>query len=87
MDWATKFLTIVQMIPAIIGLVKQVETAIPGSGQGKHKLDVVLNTVNTAATAVPEIQQQFKEGELNGIVTSITNATVATLNTAGVFTR
>ncbi len=73
---------ILQMIPAVIGIVKQVEDAIPGQGKGKQKLDLVLNTVNTAATASPAIVDALKGHDVPTTVTSIVNATVATMNAA-----
>lgn len=83
-----RFLMILQMIPAIIGIVKQVEAAIPGVGQGPTKLNLVLNTVNAAAQAIPEVKAAFNPNDdLNGTVTSIANAAVSTLNAAGVFQK
>lgn len=78
-----KFLMLLQMIPAIIAIVKQVEQAIPGQGRGKEKLDVVLNTVNAAAAASPQVVSSIENKDMAGAVTGITNAVVATLNAAG----
>lgn len=77
------FLMIVQMIPAIIRTVKEVETILPGQGKGAHKLNLVLNTVNAAAQASPAVVNAIGSHDLGAAVTSVINAAVATLNAAG----
>lgn len=79
------FLLLLQMIPAIIGIVRQIETAIPAKGKGAAKLDLVLKTVNTAAQASSETVAAIQGNDLNSAVTSIVNATVATMNNVGAF--
>lgn len=78
-----KFLLILQMVPAIIQTVIAVEHAVTTPHAGAQKLDIVLNTTSKAAEAVPEILNEFKTGELQQVTTSIVNAAVASLNTAG----
>ena len=80
-----RFLLILKLIPAIVALVQSAETLIPGKGHGKTKLDLVLNTVNTAAQLTPEVLHTLPEKDLEKTTTAIVNATVSTLNTAGVF--
>lgn len=81
------FILLMQMIPSIIGIVKQVETAIPGAGHGPQKLDLVLNTVNTAAMASQPVATAIQGHDLNGAITGIVNATVATMNATGAFNK
>lgn len=77
------FKLLMQLIPVIVQLVQQVETALPGKGQGAQKLNLVLNTVNAAAQAAPEVASAIQGHDLNAAVTGIVNATVSTLNAAG----
>jgi hypothetical protein len=81
----TFFLMLMQMLPGIVGLIKQVETIIPGQGQGPARLNVLLNTVNAAAASAPEVAAAIGNHDLNAAVATIANATVNTLNAAGVF--
>lgn len=81
------FLMFMQMAPSIIGIVKQVEDLVPAKGKGKEKLDLVLNTVNTAAAGSAEVAAAVEGHDLQGAVTSLVNATVATANAAGVFKK
>lgn len=80
------FLLLLQIIPAIIALVKQVEVAIPGKSQGAAKLDLVLSTVNAALAAVPQIMATIGSHDLNGTITAIVAAVVASMNRTGGFT-
>jgi hypothetical protein len=77
-----KLLKILAMIPSIIGAVKQAEDTITGPGQGPHKLNLVLNTVNAAVAAVPEVQQDLASHDLNGTVTAIVAGAVSAINAA-----
>ena len=76
------FLVLMEILPSLIGLVKQAETTI-GTGNGPAKLNLVLNTVNAAVSAVPVVAKTIEGHDLNGAVTSIVNATVNVLNSAG----
>lgn len=81
------FLVLIKMLPAIIEVIKKVEEVIPEKGKGPMKLDLILNTVNAAANASPEIAASVEGHDLNGALTSMVNATVNTLNAAGVFNK
>jgi len=81
------FLNLLKLIPVIISVVLQVEAAIPGKGHGPKKLNLVLNTVQAAAQSTPDVQKTFSQGDLNKATTDIVNATVASLNEAGVFQK
>ncbi len=74
------FLAFLQMVPAIIQLVQQVEAAIPAKGKGPEKLNLVLSTVQAAAGAAPQVAALIPPSDLAVAVTNIVNATVATLN-------
>lgn len=77
------FLLLLQIIPSIIAIVKQVELAIPGTGKGAQRLEVVLNTVHTAASAAPEVMEAIEGRNLDQAVTGMVNGVVKTLNAAG----
>ena len=72
------FLLIVQLIPAIIALVKEIEAAIPQSGQGAAKL-----------TAFRQIIEATYEGitEMWPAIEKVIAAIVTLLNTTGVFSK
>ena len=48
-------LIILQLIPAIIAIINSLEAAIPMSGQGKVKLDMVKNFINVSSDTLAEI--------------------------------
>ncbi len=71
-------MTVLSLFPAIIAAVKSVEEAIPGSGNGNAKLDIILNSIlaigDAAKTMIP-------------IITSVIGVVVAGFNAAGVFKK
>ncbi len=73
-----KIMTVLSLFPAIIAAVKSVEEAIPGSGNGNAKLDIILNSIlaigDAAKTMIP-------------IITSVIGVVVAGFNAAGVFKK
>ena len=81
----TLFLAIIQLIPAIIQLVKQIEEVVPQSGQGAAKLNMVLDSVNSITSAIPELAQNAVP--VQKAVTGIVGATVSMLNAVGVFKK
>jgi len=70
------FLQIVQLIPALIQLIKEIEAVIPTSGQGEAKL-----------TAVRQILEAAYEGisELWPVIEKVVAILVGLFNSAGVF--
>lgn len=79
------FLMLMQLIPSIIKIVREIEAAIPAKGKGAEKLDLVLNTVNAAAEGATDVAKAVGSRDLNGAVTKIVNATVSTMNATGAF--
>lgn len=79
------FIMLMQLIPSIIKIVREIEAAIPGKGQGAAKLDLVLNTVNAAAEGSAEVANVIKGNDLIGRVTKIVNLAVSTFNMTGAF--
>lgn len=81
------FLLALRMIGPIISLVQQVEAEIPGKGQGKAKLDLILNTVSAAAATTADVADAVDQKDAAAIATGIVNATVLALNTAGIISK
>jgi len=73
-----KIMTVLSLFPAIIAAVKSVEEAIPGSGNGKAKLDIILNSVLAIGEAAKSMVP---------IITSVIGVVVAGFNAAGVFKK
>lgn len=78
---------LMQLIPSIIQIVREIEKAIPQKGQGSAKLALVLDTVNVAAHASTETVKAIEGRDLNGAVTNIVGAVVSTLNAVGAFNK
>jgi hypothetical protein len=74
----TRLMTVLSLMPVIITAVKSVEEAIPGSGNGKTKLAIILDSI-LAVTAEAQA--------LIPAITSIIGIVVAGLNAAGVFKK
>ena len=71
-------LLLLQLVPEIIKLVQAAEAAIPMSGNGKAKLDMVLGILTAAHDGVSQMLPQ---------VTSIINTVVNTMNACKVFKK
>lgn len=72
------FLAILQSIPAIIAAIKAVEQAVPGSGQGKAKLDAVLGLITAVNNEFAQCLPQL---------TNVVGTLVALFNATGVFAK
>ena len=71
-------LMLLQLVPEIIKLVQAAESAIPMSGNGKAKLDMVLGILTAAHDGVSQMLPQ---------VTAIINTVVNTMNACKVFKK
>ncbi len=80
------FLSVFNTFPAVLNAVLALENAIPVSGAGKQKLNLVLGAAAAAWEASQQQQALSKDTTLNAI-NAITLLTVAGLNTAGVFRK
>jgi hypothetical protein len=77
------FLMIVQLIPAIIKLVKQIEEEIPVPKQGAAKLNFVLDSVNSIVAESPDMVDQAVG--IQKAVGGIVGAAVTMFKATGVF--
>ena len=78
------FLSIFNAFPAILGAVQAVEAAVPVSGAGQQKMNLVLGAA-AAAWEASQIQQQFSKNTTMNAVQAMADLSVATLNATGVF--
>ena len=69
-------LLILQLIPTVIGIITSLETAIPISGQGKVKLDLIKNFLGITSDTLNEIWPAIEK---------IISVFVTTANSIGVF--
>lgn len=74
------------LFPMVLDLVKAVEAAIPGAGQGKAKFDAVLSTIEGVYNSVSTTTLPAFEKAVPAFTTAI-NSAVALFNTAGVFKK
>lgn len=82
-----KLLMWLQLVPAIIGIVREIEKAIPQRGKGAEKLNMVLDVVDVAVAAAPEVAGAIEAKDVRGTVTKIVNATVGVMNKTGAFPK
>ena len=71
-------ITILQLLPVIIDVVKALETAIPVPGAGKEKLDTILGVVSDVAG---------NASELIPVITATIARVVSLFNRTGVFAK
>lgn len=72
------FLLVVQMIPALITLVKELEAALPKAGVGAEKLSAVRQIVEAAFEGALEVWP---------VVEKVVGALVGLFNATGVFQK
>lgn len=81
------FLAIIEaiagLIPAIISLIMSVESAIPQSGAGTTKLNMVVNTLRAANAAATNALPSFET--IVPAIQSTISGIVAAFNAAGIF--
>lgn len=76
------FLAAFNALPSVLAAVQAVEAAVPVSGAGKQKLDIVLGAAGAAWEATTTQQQLSKDTTVN-FVQALVNISVAGLNAAG----
>ena len=72
------FLIVLQIVPALIALLKSVEEAMPGEGRGEQKLALVRGILEMSYDKLDEVWPTLK-----GIIDFV----VAQFNTWGVFKK
>ena len=85
----TKFITIlkllVELLPTIVSIIKQIEALIPQSGQGATKLAMTRELIEGAYKQATDISVSFDEvwPAIQRTITSL----VATYNSLGIFKK
>jgi len=76
---------ILKLLPLVLTAVKAVEEAIPLPGQGKKKLDLVLDILRTAYDSGTEVAREFSWEKLVTIVVPMIARIVDLHNELGLF--
>jgi len=80
-------LTILRVFPLILAAVKAVEDAIPLPGQGRKKLDLVLDVLKQAFDASEELSRAFTFEKLLTVVVPMIAKIVELNNALGLFQK
>jgi len=83
MQYITILRTILALLPTIIEVIKAIEAAIPGTGQGKAKLEAVRQILEASSAVAGETANQF--AALWPALQVSIGAIVALFNSSGVF--
>ena len=78
-------LLIMNLFPLLLSAVKAVEDAVPLPGQGKKKLDLVLDVLKSAYDAGDDLLKSFAWDKVVQIAIPMITKIVAALNDLGVF--
>jgi hypothetical protein len=80
-------LIILKIFPLLLAATKAVEEAIPLPGQGKKKLDLILDVIKSAYDASAELTSAFTWEKLLTLVVPMINQIVALQNALGLFQK
>ena len=78
---------ILKIFPLLMTAVKAVEEAIPLPGQGKHKLDLVLDVLKSAYDASAELTSGISWEKLVAVVVPMIGKIVGVQNDLGLFDK
>ena len=78
-------LLILRIFPLVLAAVRAVEEAIPLPGQGKKKLDLVLDVLQSGYDASSELTSGFSWENLVSVVVPMIERIVALHNALGLF--
>jgi hypothetical protein len=80
-------LLVLKLFPLVWSIVRAVEDAIPLPGQGKKKLDLVLDTLKTAYEGSNSLASEFSWDKLLAIVVPMVGKIVDLHNELGLFQK
>ena len=80
-------LLIMNLFPLLLSAVKAVEDAVPLPGQGKKKLDLVLDIVKSAYDAGDDLLRSFAWDKVVQVAIPMITKIVGALNNLGVFKK
>ncbi|MBM3748947.1 MAG: hypothetical protein FJW34_24530 [Acidobacteria bacterium] len=78
---------VLRLFPLVLTVVRAVEEAIPLPGQGKKKLDLVLDTIKTVYEGSSELAREFTFEGLVAIVVPMVSRIVDLHNELGLFQK
>jgi hypothetical protein len=78
-------LIILQIFPLALAAIQAVESAIPLPGEGKQKLDLVLDVLKSGFDASAGLSRQFSWDALVAVVVPMIAKIVALHNALGLF--
>ena len=78
---------IFRLFPLLLSAIKAVEEAIPLPGQGKKKLELVLDVLKSAYDAGDELLRSFSWDRVVEIAVPLITKIVVLLNALGVFQK
>ena len=82
-----KLTVILKLFPVVLTAVQAVEEAIPIPGQGRKKLDLVLDILKQAFDASSELSQSFSWDNLVAVVVPMIAKIVDLHNSLGLFQK
>jgi len=77
--------TALNLLPTIIATIKAIEMAVPESGKGKEKLEIIKTTLENAYKAATDVTVKFET--IWPVLSSMISAIVSLLNAAGIFKK
>ena len=80
-------LTLFKLLPLILAAVRAVEDAIPLPGQGKKKLDLILDVLKMAYDNGPDLAKDFTWDRLVALVVPMIARVVDLNNDLGLFQK
>jgi len=80
-------ITVLKLFPLILSAVRAVEDAIPLPGQGRKKLDLVLDILKTAYDGSSSLAAEFSWDKLVAIVIPMIGKIVDLHNELGLFQK
>lgn len=80
-------LIVLKIFPLLLSAVKAIEEAIPLPGQGKQKLDLVLDILKSAYDVSADLSSSFSWQKLVALVVPMIEKIVALHNVLGLFQK
>ena len=80
-------LAILKLLPVILEAVRALESAIPLPGQGKKKLDLILDIIKSAYDASSSLAKDISFEKLVAVVVPMIARIVDLHNTLGLFQK
>ena len=84
-NYFTIIKTVLGLLPVVVEAVKAIETALPESGAGAQKLEIIKATLSSAYEVANDTVASFES--IWPVLSSMIAAIVAAFNAAGVFKK